>query len=101
METARTNIDGAIVIDGHPYGVGRAQGSTVCVQFGVNEWKPKKQNKNESDEAMQARVQADVDKWRAINKGPQMLQHWPGRQHRSASRPCLLSHLRPGLRGGC
>jgi len=69
METARTNIDGAIVIDGHPYGVGRAQGSTVCVQFGVNEWKPKKRNKNESDEAMQARVQADVDKWRAIQQG--------------------------------
>ena len=69
METASTNIDGAIVIDGHPYGVGRAQGSTVNVRFGVNEWKPKKRNKNESDEAMQARVQADVDKWRAIQQG--------------------------------
>ena len=69
METSSTNIDGAIVIDGHPYGVGRAQGSTVNVRFGVNEWKPKKRNKNESDEAMQARVQADVDKWRAIQQG--------------------------------
>ena len=64
-----TSDSGTIVIDGHPYDVGRAQGSTVCVQFAINEWKPKKRNKNESDEAMQTRVQADVNKWRANQQG--------------------------------